>query len=218
MACFRVSHPGPIWNVNLSIFSLQLNSTSIHLEKKRNAFFQGSPISIQNVGPTFGSPLSGPHFPPISLQASSLHHLVEERRHCHAASVNSLVAKWRRSADGLLWLSSLPSPPLPSPLLSSLQLSLCVSTWRHQGERWSQCPLHSSTRLTKSREGLSPPWPELSCGSCLSWTRCSWGKHPGSLGPLTDSHSCLDLASSQPVTRFTSQGQGLHEAPTQRLI
>lgn len=71
---------------------------------------KGTPICFCNDGLTFGSLLRGPHIPPIGLQASLLHHLVEKLCHCFTVSVNSLVAKWRRSADGLLWLSSLPLP------------------------------------------------------------------------------------------------------------
>lgn len=137
-------------------------------------FFKAPPISIQNVGLTFGSPLSGPHFPLISLQASSLHHLVEERCHCLALSVNSLVAKWRRSADGLLWLSS---SPLPSPLVfAALTVHFHFVPPGGEMEPVSFAFLNSSNK--KKGRSFPPLSPELSRGSWLSWARCSLGKHP----------------------------------------
>lgn len=127
---------------------------------------KGSSIRFQNDGLTFGSLLRGPHIPLIGLQASSLHHLVEKLCHCFTVSVNSLVAKWRRSADGFLWLSSPPSR------LCSTHRALPL--WATRGRAGASF-LCIPQLVSQKEEKVFPSW--------LFWTRCSLGKHPCSLRP-----------------------------------
>lgn len=104
-------------------------------------------ICIQNIGFTFGSSHSSPHILFISLQAHSLLHLVEKLCNCHVVSVNSLVAKWRRSADSLLCL---PSPPVFS------ASSLCFH-FLPLGGGMELVFLHSLTHLSKRKGRKESP-------------------------------------------------------------
>lgn len=89
----------------------------------------------------------------LDSQASKPHtlpHLVEKCCNGHVVSVNSLVAKWRRSAESLLCLT-----PAPHPLLSVSSVYVPVVTTRGRDEAALLTFLNSYQKSGKEREGVS---------------------------------------------------------------